>query len=106
VPVFKTVSFTAISQAAYIEGITRLLLEAQNSTIKGLRDTLNQTNVQLATAQSSINSLTGLLYASIVVAVVAVVVAVASIALLTRRLPKSRGGGGGGAESERGPEEL
>src|SRR2546428_6854933 len=109
VPSFSTVSFTAISQIAYIEGIVRVQLETLNNTIRNLQNSLNSTNAQLTTAQSTINSLTGLLYASIAVALVAVVVAIVSTALLARRLPKRGGGGGGGmtgVEEPKGPEEL
>ena len=112
VPSFSTASFTAISQLAYFQGQFALALGEANNRISNLQNSLNSTNAQLTSAQSTINSLTGLLYASIAVALVAVVVAVVSTAVLARRLPKRGGGGGGGGggmtgdEEPKGPEEL
>ena len=109
VPSFSTVSFTAISQIAYIEGIVRIQLETANNRIKDLSSSLNTTSAQLTTAQATINSLSTLLYVSIGVAVVAVVVAVLSVVVLLRRMPKGRGGGGMSGEGEdmsKGPEEI
>jgi len=109
VPIFTTVSFTAISQLAYFQGQFALAIGEANNRIANLQNSLNTTNAQLTSAQSTINSLTGLLYASIAVALVAVVVAIVSSAMLARRLPKRGGGGGGGMTGEeepKGPEEL
>ena len=109
VPSFSTVSFTAISQIAYIEGIVRIQLETANNRIKDLSSSLNTTSAQLTTAQSTINSLSTLLYVSIGVAVVAVVVAALSVVVLLRRMPKGRGGGGMSGEGDdmsKGPEEI
>jgi peptide/nickel transport system substrate-binding protein len=109
VPSFSTASFIAISQVAYIKQIIAIALAEANQKITSLQGTLNTTNAQLATAQSTINSLTTLLYVSIGVAALAVVVAAVSFVALSRRIPKSRGGGGtSGQEGEdsRGPEEL
>jgi hypothetical protein len=109
VPSFSTASFIAISQVAYIKQIIAIALAEANQKITSLQGTLNTTNAQLATAQSTINSLTTLLYVSIGVAALAVVVAAVSFVALSRRIPKSRGGGGTSGqdgEESRGPEEL
>src|SRR5205823_371361 len=105
VPVFSTLSFTAISQLAYFQGQFALAIGDANNRISTLQNSLNSTNAQLTTAQSTINSLSTLLYVSIGVAVLAVVMAVVSVAVLVRRIPR-RGGGSGGGEESKGPEEI
>jgi hypothetical protein len=107
VPSFSTASFTAISQLAYFQGQFALALGEANNRISNLQNSLNTTNAQLTTAQSTISSLSTLLYVSIGVAVLAVVVALVSIVVLMRRVPKGRGGGGmSGEDMSKGPEEL
>ncbi len=105
VPVFSTLSFTAISQLAYFQGQFALAIGDANNRISTLQNSLNSTNAQLTTAQSTINSLSTLLYVSIGVAVLAVIMAVVSVAVLVRRIPR-RGGGSGGGEESKGPEEI
>jgi peptide/nickel transport system substrate-binding protein len=107
IPVFATRSFTVIPALAYFQALLGTQIGSLENEISTLRDDLDTANANLATAQNTVNGLTGLLYASIAIAVVSLVVAALSVMLLLRR---ARGGPKAepveAEEPPKGPEEL
>jgi hypothetical protein len=104
IPVITQKSFVVIPAPFDFNGAIAIAIGLVNNNISSLRSGLNTANANLANAQSTINGLTGLLYASLGIAIVAVIVAVMSIVVLVRRTP--RGGMKGGTGESKGPEEL
>jgi peptide/nickel transport system substrate-binding protein len=101
VPVISTKSFVVIPSVVCFQAILARQISEVNADVTKLQNDLNTANNNLASAQSTINSLTTLLYASIGIALIGVVIAIVSVGMLMRRR-----GGGGGKGGGKTPEEM